>query len=342
MDGHVAKVAVRRSGDYPGNCGEPQACAFNPLAETTVMSQSQRSQVSDNPSTNEIMIDKGEGFKVYMIEDRKGKHPVYRLQTENADGELYTASSPGCCAFLSKARLLDAAQPPYLRPNYQKLLTQMIGAAIALAIRVDLSKNHSQDRSLEEAKIALDRAETFMKDRATETARIHYVGWIGLLLFLLYSPFVLFSVYADLLNPQALVVKLYLLAFVGGALGAGFSLLTRVGKIEIDPEVDRRSHRDEVFYRLAVGALAALIIVIGLEANVFAGFTNVSSSDGRITEGLYNRTFWFLLVSSIAAGFSERLVPSLLEQFAKKRTVTSDAKRPDAKRPEAKKPAGDE
>lgn len=108
------------------------------------------------------------------------------------------------------------------------------------------------------------------------------------------------TVFASLETFQIVVLTL-----LGGALGSAFSLLTRLGKIGVDPASGKWAHYTEVAFRITVGMLAAAVIVIAMKANLVLGFATSDSSDSHV---------WMLLILAIAAGSSERMVPSVLRQ----------------------------
>lgn len=91
----------------------------------------------------------------------------------------------------------------------------------------------------------------------------------------------------------------------GGILGAAFSLLSRIGKIQVDPSSGKMAHFVDVYYRFLVGVLAATVVVIATKANLVLGFATATSSESQVS---------MLLILAIAAGASERLAPNVLKQ----------------------------
>ncbi len=229
---------------------------------------------------------------------------------------------------MAEASLMGSVPMPNVRSDYQMQLKRTIGHAMQLGLQ-----GESDD-----AKKHLATVEKFLTDRAGEAARLWYVQAILVIMFGLYLIFPVLEYTLSGTIPESATAsdlalamaqdhfntrKLYALAILGGTMGAGFSLLIRIGKISVDPAAGRMSHIGEVVYRLAIGSLAALIIVIGLEADAFAGFLDISSDDGLIRDELYYRTYWVVLIFSILAGASERLVPSLLQQLADNTSVNT-------------------
>ena len=112
---------------------------------------------------------------------------------------------------------------------------------------------------------------------------------------------------------------------LSGSVGAGFSVLVRIGNLTIDPAAGWRSHYGEVLFRMTIGALAGAIIIIGWQAEVFATFMKADpGSIGdvivRASQASFKSDFWKLVILALVAGASERLVPSLLQQLSSKST----------------------
>ena len=91
-----------------------------------------------------------------------------------------------------------------------------------------------------------------------------------------------------------------------GALGAFMSLLTRLSSpdgIKVDAGAGRLIHVVDCVSRLLAGAAGALLVAFAVQADVFLSFTKASQHSLAI-----------LLVLCVAAGASERLVPSLIKR----------------------------
>ncbi len=185
--------------------------------------------------------------------------------------------------------------------------------AMTMAIRGDLKGSEE----------VLEQGKTYIGNRSQETAKIWYVQAIIAVLVIIWLPYFLLSASMNVTDDLTEVdrfftTKVQILAFGCSALGAGFSLLIRIGTAPVDPSSGRCAHYSETLFRLTVGSLAALIIVFGLQPEVFAGFAQVASENGAVTQQHYLKTFWVHGIFSIVAGSSERMVPALLQQLSNK------------------------
>jgi hypothetical protein len=89
-----------------------------------------------------------------------------------------------------------------------------------------------------------------------------------------------------------------------GALGAFFSVLTRNSELAVESLFDTWNTFLECAAKAMTGCIAGVLALLAVKANVVLGF--VSGSEHT------------LLLLSVVAGFSERLVPDLLKSTAKK------------------------
>ncbi len=97
------------------------------------------------------------------------------------------------------------------------------------------------------------------------------------------------------------------LAFMMGSIGALFSTTVRLQSMTVDPEVTNYMHWVYAFQRVTIGALGALILFFGFKSGVLEGLL-----PGSEDLPLDYSNYWLAFVS-VLAGFSERMVPNLLE-----------------------------
>ena len=103
------------------------------------------------------------------------------------------------------------------------------------------------------------------------------------------------------------------LAVMMGAIGALFSTTVRLQSMEVDPTVSPYMHWVYGAQRVLVGALGALIIYYGFKSGVVAGLFQPISGTVDPTQSF--DPYWLSFVC-VLAGFSERLVPNLLDAKA--------------------------
>jgi hypothetical protein len=86
-----------------------------------------------------------------------------------------------------------------------------------------------------------------------------------------------------------------------GALGAGFSLIVRIGSFPADPAAGRNLHTREALARFFVGIMGAFVAYLALGTKqLLPAFTDASIAS--------------LLLVAFVAGTSERFVPNLISR----------------------------
>lgn len=99
--------------------------------------------------------------------------------------------------------------------------------------------------------------------------------------------------------------NVWLYGILFGILGAFVSIWTRYGKEEMTGLASRSLHYMESISRLFVGAIAAVIIMFAIRSGLMLAI------------GESSNLFFLYSVFGFAAGFSERLLPSLIERIIK-------------------------
>lgn len=103
------------------------------------------------------------------------------------------------------------------------------------------------------------------------------------------------------------------LAVMMGSVGALFSTTVRLQSMEVDPTVSQYMHWVYALQRVLVGAIGALVIYFGFKSGVVNGLFQPVS--GAVNLGEPFNPYWLSFVCMLA-GFSERLVPNLLDSQA--------------------------
>ena len=106
------------------------------------------------------------------------------------------------------------------------------------------------------------------------------------------------------------------LAVMMGAIGALFSTTVRLQSMAVDPTITHYMHWVYASQRVLVGALGALIIYFGFKSGVISGLFAQNTETAKAFD-----THWLSFVG-IIAGFSERLVPNLLDGKSQSATDT--------------------
>jgi hypothetical protein len=89
---------------------------------------------------------------------------------------------------------------------------------------------------------------------------------------------------------------------MGGVIGASISIIQRGGSLTVNPFVPVSHVVFQGLIRVLLGVIFGALLVIAAQAN--------------ITLGIINNNNWSLFIFSVVAGFSERLIPDILERIA--------------------------
>ena len=175
-----------------------------------------------------------------------------------------------------------------LRQDKRKCFQFLLGEALAISL----------DGNYDEAERMLDRADAYLKERVRELSR----SWQLLGTFVLTA--VLFPLFRFAF-PQ------YWLLFYS-CLGAFFSILTKAGKIDYNCAAGRFLFYQELAARFIAALISALIVTKLFELDlIFTAFKSLQ----------YPETAQALVC--FVSGFSERLVPSIIEKFGKAEEASS-------------------
>lgn len=161
------------------------------------------------------------------------------------------------------------------------------------------------DNDREKAQKAIEIAEAFLMDRSLERARRWYFEAA------LFSAGISFLL-AGLLwfFRDAVISKLgqnafeVLLGGFFGGIGAFTAMLRRLRTTDMNASAGAHLHRLEGAGRVVVGFTAALFIALAIKANILLGVTKTS-----------DHSLALLLVVCFVAGWSEKLMPSLVSRF---------------------------
>jgi hypothetical protein len=197
---------------------------------------------------------------------------------------------------LNKATLLEGLSSTFKMTKGQK---KEFGLLVGNAIARMLEKSE-QPVIIE----SLTNAETFLNDRMKEKAKIWFLSSSFLTLFLASISIILYSTFLNNnYTYQNINIFELFLSTCFGALGAMISIIRRSNKLNINLSSGRTIHYIEGTTRILVGMIGALLLFLLIKADIFLGILSTSSY-----------SFSFLLSICMAAGGSERLVPSLIKQ----------------------------
>ncbi len=233
-----------------------------------------------------ILIDCATDYLVYLDDDLyvewtfNGTAPGGFEDVANRIGRLET---------LAITQLL-----PLQRELFERLLAESMARIIG-------------DRNEEKAKAILDEAEEYLKARGSENARRWYLGGVGwvALFALVVAGALLLALERVTSTPWRDVLETFSATAVG-ALGAFLSVASRTEAITFEAAAGPKIHQFEGGVRGAVGVAAALFVVLAIKADLLLGIFHSLT-----------HPFFALLVAGLIAGFSERLVPGLINTMGK-------------------------
>jgi hypothetical protein len=151
-------------------------------------------------------------------------------------------------------------------------------------------------------------------------ARFMYLGWaaataalLGFLAALATSDFAKNHVW---IVPYGPYTSNTWLAVAAGTLGAFFSIALGISSRSIHTDLQMLDNTIDAIVRIVIGAIAAVVLQALLDANLFAlhfGSSVLGAIDHPDGSHLHITDPLVLLVAAFIAGFSERLIPDLLD-----------------------------
>ena len=193
---------------------------------------------------------------------------------------------------------LESISQLLLKKSQLEVFRRLLGESIARLL---------QDSDSKSANVMLDKAEVFLTERSRERARMWYLSAsVTATTIMLTGGLLLWA------NRQGVAAGLKLgdsaidvmLGAAAGSLGALISILQRSDELETDVSAGRSVHYFEGAVRILVGVMAGLIFALAIKSNILLGAVNKSEQALAI-----------LLIISIIAGASERLLPNLIKQI---------------------------
>lgn len=166
------------------------------------------------------------------------------------------------------------------------------------------------------AEALLANADQYIQRRALEQARTWHLQASGIATAIITVPaFLVFWLNRAFWIPWIGFAAFYvIISMATGALGALLSVITRLGKIKLDPMAEQKSHYYESSYRIVAGMTSAvpasLCVYAGL---ILPVLTSV------------NKTMIGMVIAGFAAGLLERYAPSIISQVTDSSTTTPKA-----------------
>lgn len=190
----------------------------------------------------------------------------------------------------SIAKLNDAHAEPTGHLSFETIraFKLKIGAGYVLAM----------NRSFDEIDKVVAEALRFLRHRNAEKARQLFLAYSTLLIAVVLGLWI-WNQDLKLVNGD------WALALLFGTLGSYFSIWTRYGKLVMTGLSTKILHFLETLTRLMVGAISASVLVLAVKSGVI------------LPKMAETASLWLFGLIGFAAGFSERMIPSLMEKFSK-------------------------
>lgn len=233
-----------------------------------------------------VLLRKGPNFIVYLDQ---------QLDVDWEDTTAYheelAAEKVDVGKVQGRVTCLEAVPIDHLTEPIKCAFRSILGEAMCLALEKDMRG----------AQVLLAKAEEFVSARNHEQARTWYVcGCIrSTAAFLVIAPLVM-AIYWWRYPCSPLAERMNILGVgMGGAVGALFSILLRVGRAPLDPAAGAWVHKLEGAARVAVGVIGALMVMCAIRAELLLPQL---------------RDEYGIVLACVIAGASERLATALIER----------------------------
>lgn len=243
-----------------------------------------------------VFEDDRKGFLVVIDKALK----VYWETTHEFDGAGH-ANEQEHNRVLSEATAIEVMPHDFLSRENTINFKRLIGEAITRSLQGDYSN----------AKAMLAQASLFLCKRQSEASKKWYVlSSLAVTVLVLVATLFInnHSQVFEGLQGKKFVEYVYWIS--AGALGAFFSVGTRVGALHFDYGAEKFLYYLEGSLRIAIGCISAVFIASALQSGLIF---SAAVKGGCSTEALF--------VFSFAAGLSERLIPSIVSTLTKPTTV---------------------
>lgn len=199
-----------------------------------------------------------------------------------------------CSRYIAKLQIAEAT--PHLNLDEDQIMAfkRKLGGGYILAM----------ERSFEGIDCVIEEALTFLRQRNIEYARTKFLESANLIA-------VVFVLIGFLLYLNGITIK-WFYGVIFGVLGAYTSVWTRYGRMMMTGLATKWLHYLESISRLFIGSVFGVVAMFAIKCGLL--FSDISSN---------LELFAYSLVS-FAAGFSERLIPSLIEKVINEKSVINE------------------
>jgi hypothetical protein len=217
-----------------------------------------------------------------------------------------TKDKPKLMTLLYRCESLSVRVHEVLRDTSQRLAMQSLFTLISFLLAFAETERAKDDRAVAEVDRAtrehLKRIETYYRNAAVRSGQIVYVG--GMLLGMVpVALLLLLALVLKVVDAHNVSVRTGLFCFAAGSVGALMSVMSRMSadKVRVDWEFGKDTLRTLGSLRPFVGGVFGLLTFFALKSGVVA--LDIANS---------NKSAYFYILFSFAAGFSERLAQDML------------------------------
>jgi sulfite exporter TauE/SafE len=232
-----------------------------------------------------------------------------------------TKDKPKLMTLLYRCESLSVRVHEVLRDTSQRLAMQSLFTVISFLLGFSETERAHNERAVAEvvrtSRDHLKRIETYYRNAAVRSGQIVYVG--GMLLGMVPVALLLaLALVLKVVDAHNVSVRTGMLCFAAGSVGALMSVMSRMSsdKVRVDWEFGKDTLRTLGALRPFVGGIFGLMTFFALKSGVVA--LDIANSD---------RSTYFYVLFSFAAGFSERLAQDMLLGSTVEAAVTRGKRR---------------
>ncbi|MDR0944495.1 MAG: hypothetical protein LBM41_08210 [Ruminococcus sp.] len=242
-------------------------------------------------------------YIIYITTDNKYAFETTEIYDENFTDEEKSKLSESMSE-IEKLRHMPAIT--YFSKNTEKSINCLLAECLSFAF----------EKNFDGAAEHIDYTKKYITNRTVETSRkwqLTYCLIITAAILLITAILTLCSDKIAAFSDIDIQIIKSMKFTAAGAIGATLSIITKNGNQTFSCESGRMLSLLEVISRMIAAAVSCLVIILLFKLNlIFSGFFNTS----QVNDAMY--------LLCIAAGFSERFIPTMLQNLEKKEPLAGN------------------